>query len=358
METGMATIQNEKRAEEAFQQAATLVDDLHDGVIPERRERAVQEEAAGLLNDVIDYHRSAGNTHRVAAALDQLGILTRHSLYDDQKASAYFLEAASLFEPAGDRLARLAPLMELGEIDPANALAGQAAEEAIRAGLPDDLHYSQDPMRLAIAKRHSRDVDGGMALYNAMLEEALNRDAKTRAATLLCEIARCLEDDRKDRKGATEALERGLALAENAGDKTETGAALLRLTDIWWSRNNPAKSREYFARVLKMRGLPAWQKKADRADADVFSRSLTQGCIAGTMMLSAGRPFAASGAGLERLPVKGYNNPCYEWRDFRSRSQCKCNGSEIDLAIAANTAHKRASQPIAVAPVASLRNAR
>ena len=209
---------------------------------------------------MIAYHRSAGNTHRVAAALDRLGILTRHSLYDDEKASAYFLEAADLFEQARDRLARLAPLIELGEIDPANALASQAAEEAIRAGLPDDLHYSQDPKRLAMAKRHSRDIDGGMTLYNAMLEEALKRDAKARAASLLREIARCLEDDKKDRKGATEALERALALAEEAKDKTETGAALLRLTDIWWSRNNPAKSKEYFVRVLKMRGLPAWQK--------------------------------------------------------------------------------------------------
>ena len=159
-------------------------------------------------------------------------MLKRHSLYDDEKASVYFLEAASLFEQAGDRLARLAPLMELGEIDPANALVSLAAEEAIRAGLPDDLHYSQDSKRLAMAKRVSRDIDGGMALYDALLEEALKRDAKARAATFLREIARSLEDDRKDRKGTTEALKRALALAEEAKDKTETGAALLRLTDI------------------------------------------------------------------------------------------------------------------------------
>ncbi len=257
----MAAILEEKSAEAAFKRANVLVEDLVDGVVPEKREKAVQEEAGGLLNDVIAYHHSAGNTHRIAAALDRLGILTRHSLYDDEKASAYFLEAASLFEQAGDRLARLASLMELGEMDPANSLARQAAEEAIRAGLPDDLHYSQDPMRLAMAERVSRDIDGGMTLYDALLEEALKRDAKARAATVLREIARSLEDDRKDQKGATEALERALALAEAAKDKTETGAALLRLTDIWWSRNNPAKAREYFARVMKMRGLPAWQKK-------------------------------------------------------------------------------------------------
>ncbi|MGE3246399.1 MAG: hypothetical protein AB7F96_08810 [Beijerinckiaceae bacterium] len=257
----MAAIQDENSAEAAFKKASVLVEDLVDGVVPERREQAAQEEAAALLNDLIDYYRSAGSTHQVAEALDWLGHLARHSLYDNEKASAYFVESANLYEQAGDKLARLAPLMELGEIDPANVLAGQAAEEAIRTGLPDNLDYSQDPKRLAMAKRVSRDIDGGMALYNALLEEALKRDAKARAATVLREIARSLEDDRKDRKGATEALERALALAEEAKDKTETGAALLRLTDIWWSRNNPARSREYFARVVKIRGLPDWQKK-------------------------------------------------------------------------------------------------
>ena len=41
----MASIQDDKSAEAAFGRANVLVEDLVDGVIPERREQAVQEEA-------------------------------------------------------------------------------------------------------------------------------------------------------------------------------------------------------------------------------------------------------------------------------------------------------------------------
>lgn len=133
--------------------------------------------------------------------------------------------------------------------------------EALDAGLPEDLHHTEDPKRLAFAKRLAGDLDGSLTLYDALLEDALGGNRNARAAMLLRDIPRIYEDDRKDRTRATSELERALGLAEEAKDKEGIGMALLRLTDVYVARGQRKTALELFQRAEKMRFLPAYQRR-------------------------------------------------------------------------------------------------
>ncbi|MEM8689087.1 MAG: hypothetical protein AAGF81_17290 [Pseudomonadota bacterium] len=252
---------NDEVAKVELRNAEEMIEDVVGGSLSLAKEEQVLEDAEALLNRVLEYYRQTGNTHQLAVALENLAFLERHGRENTQRARKLFLEAAELFEQVGDRGEQIAALLELGEIDPQNSKTDETVREILKAGFAEDPHHTEDPMRLANAKWQAGDIDGSMSLYEDLLQEALNRNSKARAARLLRDVARIHEDGKNDRVRAAEALEYGLKLAEEANHKVEIGAALIRLTDIWVERQKPKVAQEYFERVLGMRGLPGWQKK-------------------------------------------------------------------------------------------------
>ncbi len=252
---------NEESARAALKRADDLIEDVVGGVVNMDREDQALSEADVLLNQALTFYRGEGNTHHVAVTLESMAYMERHGRANIERARALFLEAAELFEQVGDAGERIAALLELGEMDPRNAKTQEAVDALLRTGLSEDPHHTEDPARLADAKWRAGDADGALALYDALVNEALTRDSKARAARLLRDVARIHEDGKRDKVAAADTLERALKLAEEGSDKDEIGAALLRLTDIWVERNKPKVARDYFERVVNMRGLPSWQKK-------------------------------------------------------------------------------------------------
>jgi len=254
-------ISSESAADKAVETATDMMEDLHDGLVREDKEPQAIAEAKALFETALEYYRREGKPHKAAEQVANLGYMARHVEDNPDQAQTLFAEAAALFEQLGDKRRRLATLMQWGEIDPALAAAEQAVAEALDAGLPEDLHHTEDPRRLAFAKRLAGDLDGSLTLYEALLEDALAPSRNARAAMLLRDIARIYEDDKNDHIRATSELERALALAEEAKDKEGTAMALLRLTDVHVERGQRKRALELFQRVEKMRGLPGYQRK-------------------------------------------------------------------------------------------------
>ncbi len=255
---------DDESAKVALKKAEELIEDVVGGSVSLAKEQRVLEEAENILDSVLKHYRETHDTRQIAATLENLAYLQRHGRENTQRAGELFMEAGELFERVGDRGEYIAALLELGEIDPRNSKTEMAVRDLLKAGFAEDPHHTEDPMRLADAKWQAGDADGALSLYDDLLKEALGRNSKARAARLLRDVARIHEDGKKDRVRAAETLEYGLKLAEEANDKTEIGAALIRLTDIWVERRKPKVAREYFERVLEMRGLPNWQKKLIR----------------------------------------------------------------------------------------------
>ncbi len=266
----MDAIETDAQAKKAFDKADNMIADVAGGMVGSMREPKVMAEAIALMDAVLAHYRSTDNDYGVARVMDSLGFKARHVDDDIEQAKALFQDAADRFAALGEDEDRLAALIELGEMDPSHAGARQAAYEAIARGLPEPLNDEIDPRRLAKMMSLTGDIDGALDLYQAMIDDALAKDRKQRAAVLLRDVARVQEDQRRDKRAATETLETGLALAEAAEDKAEIGAALLRLMDIWSERGNRKKAQAYFERVASMRGLPAWQKKEIKVLKMVF----------------------------------------------------------------------------------------
>lgn len=260
----MTDIATDTDAASATARANDLLERVVSGSVHFDKEEAIIAEANDLFARALKHYRDTANTRQTAAVLDSPGFMARHAEAKPALASAFLIEAAALFGQIGAPRERIATLLELGEIDPGFPATNQAVIEFIEAGLPDDLHHLEDPKRLAFAKNLSGDIDGSLTLYDQLIEEALSRNAKPRAAMLLRDAARICENGQRDKVRATEKLERALALAEESGCNEETGAALLRLTDIWSERRKNDKAREYFTRLSKLRGLPSWQRKLIR----------------------------------------------------------------------------------------------
>ena len=256
----MQAITSDKDAQVAFETADNLFSDVAGGMVGSTREARVLAEACALMDAVHDYYKAKGNAYGVAKVLDSLGFKARHIDDDLAAAKTRFEEAAQMFSTLSREDDRLAALIELGEIEPSHPEAVRAAYDAIERGLPEPLDDSVDPRRLAAAMADTGAADAALALYQAMIDDALRKDRNARAAILLRDVARIHEDSRKDRPAATQTLMSCLACAEASGDKTEIGAALLRLADIWSERGDRGKSRAFFDRVAAMRGLPKWQR--------------------------------------------------------------------------------------------------
>lgn len=257
----MDKISSESAADKAVKTATDMMEDLEDGLVREDKEPHAIAEAKALFEVALEYYRREGKADKAAEQVANLGYMARHIEDNSKLAQTLLAEAAALFEQLGDKRRRLATLMEWGEIDPALAAAEQAVTDALDAGLPEDLHHTEDPKRLAFAKRLAGDLDGSLTLYEALLEDALAQNRNARAAMLSRDIARIYEDDKNDHTRATSELERALALAEEAMDKEEIGMALLRLTDVYVERGQRKAALELFQRVEKMRGLPDYQRK-------------------------------------------------------------------------------------------------
>lgn len=256
----MISVMNDAEADELLARADDMIADCAGGRYGSVREAKVVAEASTIMSAVLGYFQSTDNAFGVARVTELSAFRARHIDDDLDQARAQFREAASMFGDLGKQDECLAALIELGEIEPANEKARQAAFDAIARGLPDPIDDAIDPRRLAKTYADERDTQGSIALYQALIDDAIAKDRRVRAAVLLRDLARVEEDNLKDRKKSTETLEKCLSYAESAADKAETGAALLRLSDIWASRGNQKKSREYFERVAGMRGLPNWQK--------------------------------------------------------------------------------------------------
>lgn len=256
----MDAITTDAQAKDVFDKADNLIGDVAGGMVGSMREPKVVAEASALMDAVLAYYRATDNAYGVARVMDSLGFKARHVDDDLDEAKARFQEAADMFLALERDEDRLAALIELGEMVPTHAEARRAAYDAIARGLPEPLNDEIDPSRLANAIALAGDADGALDLYQTMIQDALAKERKARAAILLRHVARVHEDQRRDKRAATETLEACLDCAEAAGDKAEIGAALLRLADIWSERGNKKTSQAYFNRAAGMRGLPRWQR--------------------------------------------------------------------------------------------------
>jgi tetratricopeptide (TPR) repeat protein len=177
-------ISSESAADTAVETATVLMEDLEDGLVREDKEPRAIAEAKALFEAALDYYRREGKADKAAEQVASLGYMARHVEDDTDQAQTLFAEAAALFEQLGNKRRRLATLMQWGEIDPALAAAEQAVAESLDAGLPENLHHTEDPKRLAFAKRLAGDLDGSLTMYEALLEDALtwSRNARGNAA--------------------------------------------------------------------------------------------------------------------------------------------------------------------------------
>ena len=256
-------------ARQSADTAASLLDDLIEGAVRERDEAATVARIRGLLEGALAGFEAAGLPVEVAAQVHRLGLLARET--DDLPAAIRrFEDAAARCEAAGAPRAAWRSCVQLAELDPAHPAALATLRGAVDAGLPEDLDPEEDPRRAAAALGRARDTDAALALYAALVADADGAGRGGRAASLLRDVARIEEDQLKDRRRALATLERGLALAEAAKDKVETGAALLRLMDLHNSRGDRKRAKAFYERVAKMRGLPGWQKTQIRVLRTVF----------------------------------------------------------------------------------------
>ncbi|MEZ4241312.1 MAG: hypothetical protein R3F59_35180 [Myxococcota bacterium] len=243
-------------ARTALARARDLSERIVDGQFgSERKEAAALAEARALYEAALEAFRSGGHERDAVDCVAGLGSLALHGAHDPETALPLLLEAAERYGAWNLRREQLAALMEVSEIDHEHPVVTRSVAEAVAAGLPADLRGEEDPIRLLIARREARDLDGALSLAQALIDEALARGDELRAARMLGERGK-IEDRRRDRKAAVASLEQAVALAEEAGSNEETLRALLTLIDVVWSTGNQKRARELFARAKTIRGVP------------------------------------------------------------------------------------------------------
>ncbi|MCA9568884.1 MAG: tetratricopeptide repeat protein [Myxococcales bacterium] len=227
--------------------AEALVDRIEVGAYrSEAKEAAAADEARALYAEALEVFEAASDPAGQATVLHGLGHLAL-CLDDPGRAEPLLLRAASLRE--GDAVGRLHAMIELGGVRPLHPEVDRAVREALAAGWPAEV----DALGLVLARADAGAHDAAAELCAALVEDALARGDRSRAARLTCELGK-VEDARKRRKEARACFERALELAE--GDAEQTLRALLYLVDAWWSTGNVAKARELYARAEKIRGVP------------------------------------------------------------------------------------------------------
>ncbi|MCB9676365.1 MAG: hypothetical protein H6737_14675 [Alphaproteobacteria bacterium] len=245
----------EQEARDAVARARDLMERVVGGMFgSEAREAAAVEESRTLYDAAIEVFRQAGLEPELAEALADRGFLALHGANAPQVALPLLLEAAERYEALGDARARLATLLDLAPIDPVHP-ALDAVYDAVAAGLPGDLEPEEDPLVLVVARRVAGHHDAALALAQALVDEALARGDRARAAKMLGERGKT-EQAAKQRKAAMASFEQALALAEEARDAEETLRSLLLLVDACWSSGDQKRARELFARAEKVRGVP------------------------------------------------------------------------------------------------------
>jgi|GEM_PF-3887141 len=267
----MQIVKNNAQAQQAFDKADDLISDIVGGMVSETREPTVLSEVNTLMDAALSYFRSTDDPYGIAKVRSSLGYKARHIDNDNEAAKALLQDAADRFSQLGKDEDRLIALLELGELDPSHEGARQAVYDAIARGLPEPLEDEIDPRRLANAIASEGSVESALALFQDLIDDAVSKGRRERAAILLRDVARVHEEQRRDKRAATQVLEICLSHAEAIENKAETGAALLRLIDIWWERGNRQKSRAYFDRVAKMCGLPDWQRQQIKVLKTIFA---------------------------------------------------------------------------------------
>ncbi len=252
----MAKLTHFDEAATAFTEAHTLLEKVVSGEIyAEAKTAATLERAKQQYAVALEYFEGHSHLRQAGEVYDDLGYLALHCEDDPNAALPLFLKAAEIFAEIGDVRDQLATLLELNMIDPFHPETERAIAEAITRGLPFDLTPEEDPVIWAVAKREADDLEAAHSLIEALLQEALARNDKARAAKLLGERS-IVEERNKNRQAAAASFEASLELAQEAGSKEETLRAMLHLVDTYWSNGNKSKARELFERAEKIRGVP------------------------------------------------------------------------------------------------------